>query len=95
MLCTKLADLAKVSLRRDDNSCFTLDGLEEDCCDVLAIKFERTPDVFNFTISNGASHIAVLVRRTYAGEVRSESISAVWVCAHARHVVIVIWKSNN
>lgn len=94
MLCTKFADLGKVSFRWDDNSCFTLDGLEEDCCDVLAIKLERSSDVFNFAISNGASRIAVLVRRTYAGEVRAESISAVWVCAHAGHVVFVYGKAT-
>jgi hypothetical protein len=94
MLRAKLADLAKVSLRRDDDPCFTLDGLDEECSDVLAMELERSPDVFNFTISNGAGCIAVLVRRTHAGKVRAEAISAVWVCAHAGTCGIRLWKSN-
>jgi hypothetical protein len=95
MLRAKFADLAKVSLRRDDDPCFTLDGLDEDCGGFLAIELERSPDVFNFTISNSASCITILVRRTYAGEVRPEAISAVWVCAHAGgHVVFVYGKAR-
>jgi hypothetical protein len=94
MLRAKLSDLAKVSLGRDDDSCFTLDGLYEDCGGFLAIELERSPDVFNFTISNSPSCITVLVRRTYSGEVRAEPISAVWVCAHAGHVVFVYGKAT-
>jgi len=86
MLRAKRADLAEVSLRRDDDPCFTLDGLDEECGDVFAMELERSPDVFNFTISDSVNCIAVSVRRTHARKVRAETVSTVRVCAHAGHV---------
>ena len=76
----KLADLGKVSLRRDDDPCFALNGLNEERSDVLSMELESSPDVFDFTISNKANRIAILVCRTYTGKVWAEGIS---VCAHA------------
>jgi hypothetical protein len=83
MLRAKRADLAKVSLWRDDDPCFTLDGLDEESSDVLAMELERSSDVSNFTISDGANCIAVMVRWTHACKVRAETISTFRVCAHA------------
>ncbi len=87
MFRAECADLAKVALRRDNDPCFSLDGLDEECSDVLSMEFERSPDVCNFTISNGVNCIAVMVCRTHAREVRAEPSSALWVGAHAGHAV--------
>ena len=83
MLRAKRADLAKVSLWRDDDPSFALDGLEEDCSDILAMELERSSDIFNFAKSDGVNCIAVMVCWTHACKVRAETSSTFRVCAHA------------
>src|ERR1700761_8545531 len=73
MLRAKLADLEKVSRGREDDPCFALAGFDEECGDLLAMELERSPNVFNFTISNSVNRITIMVRRTHAGEVRAET----------------------
>ena len=94
MLRAKLADLGKVSRGRNDDPCFALDGLDEECSDVLAMKLERSANVFNFTISNSVNRIAIMVCRTHAGEVRTEAISTFRVGAHAAHVAFVYGQAT-
>lgn len=83
MLRAQLADLAKVSRGRDDDSCLALNRFDEERSDVFAMQLERSSNIINLAISDGAGRIAIAVLRTHALEVRSESIPALRVRAHA------------
>jgi urease accessory protein UreE len=79
----QLADLAKVPQGWDNDTRLSLNWLDKDRGDVLAMQLERSPEVFNLTISDGTDCVAVTVIRTHALEVWSESIPTLRVCAHA------------
>jgi hypothetical protein len=83
VLRAQLADLAKVSRGRENNSRLSLNRLEKDRSDVLAMQLERSSDVVNLTISDGTDCIAVTIIRTHALEEWTESIPTLGVCAHA------------
>jgi len=83
MMRAQLADLAKVSGGRDNDSRLSLNWLDKERGDVLAMQLERSPDVLDLTISDGTNRVAVTVRRAHALEVWSESTPALRVCAQA------------
>jgi hypothetical protein len=83
VLCTQLADLTKVSLGRDNDSCLSLNGFDEECSNMFAMQLKRPSNVINLAISDGLDRIAVTVHRPNTLEVWSESIPALRIRAHA------------
>jgi hypothetical protein len=83
VLGTQLADLMKVSLGWDDDSCLSLNGFDEERGDTFAMQLKRSSNVIDLAISDSLDRIAVAVRRAHALEVRPESIPALRICAHA------------
>jgi hypothetical protein len=83
MLGAQLADLAKVSHGRDNDSRLSLNWFEKNRSDVLSMELESPSYVFDFTISDGMDCVAIAVIRTHALEVWPESIPTLRVCAHA------------
>jgi hypothetical protein len=83
VLRAQLADLAKISHRRDDDSGLALNRFDEERGDVFAMQLERSSDVIDLAISDGVGRIAITVLWTHALEVWSKSIPALRVRAHA------------
>lgn len=83
VLRAQLPDLAKISVRRDDDSRLSLNWLNKERSDILAMQLERSSNVFDLAISDGLDRVAITVRRTHTIEVWPKSIPAFWVCAHA------------
>lgn len=62
---------------------FTLDGLDEERCDVLAVQLESALEVGDFAIPDRFQDAVVEVAGADAFEVRSEAGSTFRVRAHA------------